>query len=140
MAKNGPILLIENDEEEKQLIQEALNNISVPNELKFFNDGSEALAYLESTEEKPFMILSNVHLQKINGIELRQKINENPQSRDKSIPFIFLTTDIRKETIKNAFNLTVQGYFDKANTLADLQKTLKLLIDYWTTCKHPNEG
>lgn len=138
MALNGPILLIEDDRDDQLLIQEVLQRIQVANELKCFNNAAEALAYLNETKDKPFLIISNIHLHKIDGIELRQKIQEDPCLKDKSIPFVFMTTDTRPNTVRSAYDLTIQGYFEKGDTLGKLDRTFRTMVDYWSLCIHPN--
>ena len=138
MATNGPILLIEDDEDDQLLIQEILQRLHADNPLRCFTNAGDALKYLSETKDKPFLIISNVHLNMIDGIELRQKIQDDPTLKDKSIPFVFMSTDVRSRTIKNAYNLPVQGYFEKSDTLEKLERTFRIMIDYWTLCIHPN--
>lgn len=137
MALNGPILLIEDDRDDQMLIQELLQRLQVENELKCFESAAEALTYLNETKDKPFLVISNVHLHMIDGIELRQKIQDDPKLKEKAIPFVFMTTDTRPLTVRNAYNLTVQGYFEKADTLEELERTLSTMVNYWSLCIHP---
>lgn len=138
MAKDGPILLIENDVDDHHIIKLALEALKVPNKLVNCNNSTKALKYLQTTEDKPFMILCNVHLDRMDGIELRNRVESDPQLKEKSIPFIFYTTDDRKKTINEAFEIPVQGYFCKEDTVEKVQQLLQLLVRYWTLCKHPN--
>jgi CheY-like chemotaxis protein len=62
----------------------------------FFDDGNAALNFLMKTEVEPFIILSDINMPKLNGIDLREKIHKNEQLRFKSIPFLFLSTREKK--------------------------------------------
>jgi CheY-like chemotaxis protein len=74
----------------------------------------------------------------MDGLELRKEINENEFLRKKSIPFIFLTTTSTKSVIEEAYEMMVQGYFVKPNSIQEIKETIKMIIDYWKVCRHPN--
>ena len=93
-----------------------------------------------STEEKPFLILSDVHLPGMDGGELKRRITENDYLRKKSIPFVFITTTARAEDVDNAYKMMVQGYFEKEDNMEDMKASLRLVVDYWMRCKHPHVG
>lgn len=137
MAKEGPILLIEDDPDDRDIVRMALEGLGATNQLVCFSSGEQMIRYLRTTEDRPFMILCNVHLPSMDGIEVRNSIEKDPALKDKSIPFIFFTTDDRKKTVKEAFEIPIQGYFCKEDTVEKVQHLLELLIRYWTLCKHP---
>lgn len=137
MAKEGPILLIEDDPDDRDIVRMALEGLGVPNQLIYFDNGEQMIKHLRRTQDRPFMILCNVHLPSMDGIELRNSIEKDPELKDKSIPFIFFTTDDRRKTVKEAFEIPIQGYFCKEDTVEKVQHLLELLIRYWTLCKHP---
>ncbi len=124
--------------DEHELLAEAFKNINVLYPLKFFTSGEEFLQYLITTADNPFIIFSAVNLHKLNGLEVRSKIQSNELLKSKGIPFIFFTVKDNKKVIKDAYDLTVQGYFIKSNTMGAVEKQLALIIDYWKQCKHPN--
>jgi DNA-binding NarL/FixJ family response regulator len=74
----------------------------------------------------------------MDGLELRKEINENEFLRKKSISFIFLTTTSTKSVIEEAYEMMVQGYFVKPNSIQEIKETIKMIIDYWKVCRHPN--
>ena len=92
MSKNGPILLIDDDKDEAEILQNALDELQIGNELIGFVNGDSALTYLKSTEAAPLFILSDINMPGMDGTELRRLINQDQNPREKSIPFIFLTT------------------------------------------------
>lgn len=137
MSKSGPIILID-DQDECDLVLEALRNEKISNPLKCFHDGETALEYLASTDEQPFVILTDINMPKLGGIEVRKIIQSNPHLRDKSIPFIFLTTSASQPAIKKAYEMSVQGFFEKGPDMEYLQRTVRMIYDYWYWCRHPH--
>jgi len=133
----APVVLIEDDPDDQEFIKEAFRNLNLPNELLCFFDGKSFIDYLSNTEESPFVILCNLNMQGMNGFEIRQKIADTPELKRKSIPFIFLTTDTRPSSIFKAYDAIVQGYVIKGDTYAKLERSLRLIMDYWTLCCHP---
>lgn len=138
MSKKGPIILVEDDKDDQELIKEILRSIGILNKLVCFSNGSEALDYLKTSIEQPFLILSDVNMPVMDGITLRKYINENERLRKKSIPFVFLTTTAGMPAVRQAYEMSVQGFFEKGSSLTEIGTTLKLICDYWQRCKHPN--
>ncbi len=62
MAKIVPIILIEDDPDDQELMEEVFKSLGVENQLKFFYSSMDAYSYLRTTEEKPFLILSYINL------------------------------------------------------------------------------
>ncbi len=138
MLIKDPIIVIEDDLDDQVILQGVFDDLGIKNELKFFGTASEALSYLKITSDKPFLILSDVNLPGMDGTELKRLINENEYLRKKSIPFVFYSTSARKESVVQAYSIMVQGYFEKPQSLSEIKETIKLIIDYWKLCKHPN--
>ena len=139
MAKTGPIILIDDDPEDEELLREVLHTLGIQNPLIHFNVCSKAWEYLKSTPENPFLIISDINLPIQSGIEFKRQIDEDPQLRSKSIPFVFLSTSIDQHSVNIAYKeMTVQGFFQKPSSFDELKTTIKLLMDYWKLCRHPN--
>lgn len=138
MPAKGPIICIEDDHDDQLLIGQAVKELQVQNEVCFFFDGATALEFLKTTTKKPFLILCDTNLPVMNGIELRKRLNENEYLRRKSIPFLFVSTAANPALVQTAYDETVQGYFKKPFTYIDLKQQIKLILDYWTECIHPN--
>lgn len=136
--KNGPIILVEDDTDDQELLTDAFRLLGVTNEIKIFENGQKALDYLRITEIPPFIILSDVNLPVLNGLQLKAEIQHDDFLRNKSIPFVFLSTSAEKKAVAEAFQLQVQGFFVKENTFDGIQEQLKQIIDYWRNSRHPN--
>lgn len=139
MEISGPIILVDDDVDDLDLFTEAFHSIGINESLiRVFDNTNSALLYLETTKERPFIILCDINLPETNGLEFRQQINENDYLRRKSIPFVFLSTTAQPREVQVAYDLTVQGFFLKAMTFPEMQKACKLILDYWHHCIHPN--
>ena len=136
--KTGPILIIEDDVDDQEFIIDALQTLGVNNQIELFDNGLKALDYLNTTEQQPFLILSDVNLPVMNGLQVKFEIQNNEYLKKKSIPFIFLSTSADMKAVSEAFDLNVQGFFVKENTYDGITQQLKQIIEYWRNCRHPN--
>lgn len=140
MLKNtDPILLIEDDEDDQKMLQQALEELNLSNRLVTLSDGSQALDYLRKSGVSPFIILCDMDMPRMDGMELWQRINQDPQLRKKGIPFIFLTSHDDPQDIAEAYSKqTVQGFFVKGNDQRQIREILRQILSYWDLCLHPN--
>ena len=139
MAKSGPIIVVEDDIDDLDILKEALRENDCKHELVCFSTGPDAFHFLKNTSQQPFLILCDVNLPRQNGIEFKTQIDSDKDLRDKSIPFIFYSTHVSQYAVNEAYkNLTVQGFFQKNDTYEEFRNVIKTMIDYWTLCKHPN--
>lgn len=137
--KSGPIVIVEDDVDDKDLLTEILNDLNIKNKLIWFNRSDYAIQYLLTSKEQPFLIISDVNMPGKNGLEFKKQIDSDPELRKKSIPFIFYSTAAQQEDVNIAYlQMTVQGFFKKGNSYSDTKKQIKLIIDYWKNCWHPN--
>ena len=139
MNKDGPVVVIEDDEDDQMFLTEIFKKLDYKNKIVFFKDGNEALDYLNKTEINPFLILSDVNMPKINGFELRSKIHTNQLLHVKCIPYLFFTTHADKRSVIDAYSLSVQGFFVKPNGMEKLEHTIKTIMEYWKQCIAPSE-
>ncbi len=138
MSLKGPIISIEDDEDDQYLIERILTDLAIPNEIRFFQNGQAALQYLEATPEQPFLILCDINMPVMNGIELRRRITGSEYLKKKAIPFIFLTTASNQELVQIAYDETVQGFYKKSTDFVDFREQIRLIVEYWQSCLHPN--
>ncbi len=138
MNKNGPIIVIEDDMEDQELMSEVFEELGYKNEILFFGDGEIALDHLINNHVEPFIVFSDINMPKLNGMELREKIHNNEDLNLKCTPYLFFSTSNEQQHIIDAYSKSVQGFFVKPNNYADLRKTLKTIIEYWKACVSPN--
>ncbi len=139
MINEGPIVVVDDDEDDQELMQLAIKDLEISNSLIFFTKTADAFEYLRTTRDKPLVIFSDVNLPGQSGVEFKRQIDDQPELREKSIPFVFFSTYIERKTVDIAYKeLTIQGYFKKNNSYQEFKNTVKLIIDYWCICQHPN--
>ena len=137
MNKNGPIIIIEDDMDDQMLIQMVYDKLNYVNELVFLADGETAIEYLIQMKKIPFVIISDINMPKINGIELRARVQQNDNINIKCVPYILLSTTASKGYIDNAYVLGIQGYFKKPSNPDDLEEILKNIVSYWKLSYSP---
>jgi CheY-like chemotaxis protein len=138
MNKNGPIIVIEDDVDDRDALQEVFQNLNYPNEVIYFPDGEAALKFLHESTKLPFIILSDINMPKLDGFELRKKLKTDSELHLKCIPYLFFSTALNQKAVIDAYSLSVQGFFVKQTSMAELQETIKVIIEYWKRCAAPN--
>lgn len=138
MNKNGPIVIIEDDLDDQEILVEIFKEMDYGNDIVFFTDGEQALQYLTDTAIEPFLILSDINMPKLNGLELREKVHNNEDLRLKSIPYLFFTTSAEQKHVIDAYSRSIQGFFVKPDSVGRLKDTLSKIVDYWKECVSPN--
>lgn len=139
MNKTGPIIVIEDDIDDQEMLEEIFLKLGYKNKIVYFADGNEALEYLNQTDVQPFLILSDINMPRINGFELRSKVFTNEQLQTKCIPYLFFTTSATKKSVTDAYALSVQGFFQKPNSMKGLENTIRKIIEYWQECIAPSQ-
>ena len=138
MNKNGPVVIIEDDDDDQAILKEVFENLGYPNEVIFFSDGLEALKYLHQTEALPFLILSDINMPKLDGFALRQKLKSDAALQLKCIPYLFFSTAATQKSVVDAYSLSVQGFFVKQSSIAEIEATIFAIMEYWKRCTAPN--
>jgi CheY-like chemotaxis protein len=138
MNKNGPVIVIEDDEDDQDFLKEVFQKLKYPNDLLFFYDGQEALDFLNKTETIPFLILSDINMPKLDGFALRTKLKTDAQLDIKCIPYLFFSTALNQKAVIDAYSLSAQGFFVKQTSMAELEKTITVIMEYWKRCAAPN--
>lgn len=138
MSKTGPIIIVEDDADDQSLMQEALQSLYLSNSLLFFEQGNAAFHYLKTTTDEPFIILCDMNMPGMNGLEFLRKIHTELPLRKREIPFIFFSTSATQDAMQQAYGMYVQGFFVKPHAMAETKRVLQLIIQYWQTCRYPN--
>ncbi|MBU0943133.1 MAG: response regulator [Proteobacteria bacterium] len=136
MRSSKPILLVEDDQVDAMTVQRALKEIKITNRLDIAEDGEKALAFLENPEnEQPGIILLDLNMPRMNGIEFLQRIKEDDSL--KKIPVIVLTTSREDQDKVDSFKLGVAGYMVKPVDYRKFVEVIKTIDLYWTLSELP---
>ncbi|MEB2780451.1 response regulator [Algoriphagus sp. C2-6-M1] len=138
MNKRGPIIIIEDDMDDQLILVEVFKQLNYSNKLIFFEDGEDALEYLIETDVEPFLVLSDINMPKLNGLELREKVHNNEDLRLKSIPYLFFSTSAEQKHVIDAYSRSIQGFFVKPNGFENLKRMMMKIVEYWKECESPN--
>ncbi|MFT3910963.1 MAG: response regulator [Ferruginibacter sp.] len=133
-----PIVLVEDDKDDCEFIINALSEIGVTNEIRCFASPITAIEYLRNTSEIPFIIISDINMPGMNGLAFKRFLNDDALLNAKRIPFVFLSTSAASYLVDEAFNLCVQGYFQKPTALNEYGNIAKAIIEYWKNSKLPH--
>ena len=128
---NSPIVIVQDDEGDCELLVDVFKEIGVVNEFRCFPNPVEALEYLKTTTEVPFLIISDINMPLMNGLAFKKVIDLDTTISDKRIPFVFLSTAKENNLIDESFHLSVQGYFQKPNDIESLKEIARAIVIYW---------
>ena len=140
MQKNDrtiTILVADDDIDDRMMIQDALRENKLANDLRFVEDGEHLLNYLlrqgqysdPASSPRPGLILLDLNMPKKDGREALKEIKNNPELR--SIPIVVLTTSKAEEDIYRTYNLGVNSFITKPVTFDSLVTITRELGRYW---------
>lgn len=138
MNHDGPIIIIEDDPEDQEILEGVFKKLPYPNELFFFSDGQHALDFLNASDMIPFLILSDINMPRLDGFALRDKIKMDAKLQLKCIPYLFFSTAVSQDAVVKAYSLSAQGFFIKQTQMSEIEKTIVVIMDYWQRCVSPN--
>ena len=129
--ENGPILYVGGDPDDRFLVEQALGEIGSESEVINFDNGYQLVDYLRQTETRPFLILCDLYIPQITGLELKELINSDENLKKRSIPFIFLSESVNARDVDDAYMSLVQGFYVKPANYAELKELLSAICNYW---------
>jgi CheY-like chemotaxis protein len=127
-----PILLVEDNPMDVDLTQRAFKKVNILNPIKVARDGEIALKMMMEWEDhldQPIMILLDLKLPKVNGLEVLSNIKNHPNLR--RIPVIVLTSSSDTSDITRAYDLGVNSYIIKPVDLCDFLDIATQINQYW---------
>ena len=139
MRNSKPILLVEDDDLDMMMVESALTNLKVQNQLIMKRDSEEALEFLrDRSHAEPFFILLDWRIPKMNGGEFLSIVKTD--DRLKKIPVVILSASNIREDIDRGFELGAAGYIVKSKDHKQSVDTIGAIMEYWTLCEQPPSG
>ena len=145
MAGIGRILMVEDDHNDVELILTALHEYNLANEVVVTRDGAEALDFLyarkgfsDRPSGNPAVMLLDLKLPKVNGLEVLQKIRSDEQL--KTIPVVILTSSHEEKDMIKSYQLGVNAYVVKPVDFHDFVNAVKELGVFWAVINEPPPG
>lgn len=140
-----PILLVEDNPQDLELTLLALERARLANKVVVVRDGEEALNYLFARDKyvdrergNPAVVLLDLKLPKVNGLELLEKIKADGEL--KSVPVVMLTSSREEPDLARSYELGVNAYVVKPVRFADFVDAVQELGGFWAVLNEPPQG
>ena len=135
-SQMNDILLVEDNPDDVELALHALKRNNILNPIVVARDGQEALDYLnyggkysDSKHDAPALILLDLQLPKVDGIEVLRKIKENNSL--KKVPVVILTSSKEEKDLVESYDLGVNSYIRKPVDFDQFVETVRYIGYYW---------
>lgn len=128
------ILLVEDDSDHELLTIRALRKANIANEVRVARDGEEAIHFLlgngtDTLRCSPQVVLLDLKLPKVDGLEVLRRIRENEQTR--TLPVVILTSSDEESDIVRSYKLGVNSYIRKPVNFTEFAEATRQLGMYW---------
>ena len=125
------ILVAEDNEDHRFLTVRALRDASgVTLEIDTVSDGAEALAYLAEGANRPDLIILDLKMPKVGGLEVLSRVKGDPAT--KAVPTVVLSSSDRPEDVSETYLRGGNTYVTKPTSASGFRQSLAQLRDYWT--------
>lgn len=136
MVNLRKILLVEDNPNDIELTIEAISQFKLANRLVILTDGVQAMDYLHyrgeyknREVEDPAVILLDIKMPRMDGIEVLQEVKNDPQL--KVIPVVMLTSSREEPDLKKCYELGVNAYIVKPVNFKDFYESVKTVGVFW---------
>ncbi len=141
MDINQPILLVEDNPLDLDLTLRAFKSQKLDNPILIARDGEEALAFVEKWEKgepRPVVILLDLKMPKVNGLEVLKVLKNHQQFR--TIPVVVLTTSSEHSDVSAAYQLGANSYIVKPVDFEKFLDVAKQIDLYWRVLNRPDDS
>lgn len=133
-----PILLVEDNPVDVDLTLRAFARRKFVNPIEVARDGQEALEWIprwEAGETLPLVILLDLKLPRVDGLEVLRRLREHPVSRD--LPVVVLTSSSEDKDVETAYRHHVNSYIVKPVNFDKFMEVAAQIELYWCLLNHP---
>ncbi len=134
------VVIVEDDPNDAELIMRVFRKHNMVNKIVLLKDGAEALDFFfgNRANDRPKVVLLDLKLPKINGIEVLQRLKA--EERTRNIPVVVLTSSAESQDIKDAYKYGVNSYVTKPIRFEEFANAVSELRLYWLLLNQPLEG
>ena len=125
------ILFIEDDTIENMKFQRTISKLQLKHTILEAKNGEEALDILKNCQKLPDIILLDLNMPRMSGIEFLEILKAD--TNYKYLPTIILTTSENRADLLECYRIGIAGYVIKPLKYEDYEKKLKIVFDYWET-------
>jgi len=131
------VLLVEDNPSDVELTLRALQKRNLANRVVVARDGVEALQLLERAEQPPKVVLLDLKLPKLNGLEVLRRMKSDDRTR--RIPVVVLTSSHEEPDVEESYRLGVNSYIVKPVDFESFASAVAEVGLYWLLLNHPPE-
>ena len=124
------VLMVDDDTIEIMKLSRTVSSMNLDHQITDANNGEQALNILEQKDELPDIILLDLNMPKINGIELLTILKAKESLMH--IPIIIVTTSSNNKDLLHCYKLGIAGYIIKPLKYKDYVNKIKKVLDYWS--------
>ncbi|WP_440245921.1 response regulator [Dokdonella sp.] len=132
-----PILVVEDDRFDAEMIQEALHEVGAPNPVERVEDGADAVDFLfrrnryaGRSDEAPALVLLDIKMPLMDGFEVLRTIRESDYTRQ--IPVVILTSSSEERDITQSRDLGANAYVVKPTDAQMFSQAVRTVGEFWT--------
>ncbi len=129
------ILLVEDSPSEIALTRRALARNHVPIPVRVVEDGQDAIDFLEKATILPVLILLDLKLPRVDGIEVLRYIRTTQRTR--RAPVVMLSSSNEAKDLERCYDAGANSYIRKPVDFAEFERTVDLIIRYWLGANTP---
>ena len=129
------ILLVEDSDEDAELTVRALKKQRLASQLHRVVDGAEALDFLQTTDPLPRLVLLDLKLPKVDGLEVLRALKSDP--RTQSIPIVVLSSSRQNSDLAESYKLGANSYIVKPVDFEKFVEAVQQVGQYWAVLNEP---
>jgi CheY-like chemotaxis protein len=130
-SRVAEILLVEDSAAEVGLIQQAFGEIETPHHVRVASTGAAALEFLRACDPRPDLVLLDLKLPDIHGLEILSAIKKDPSLR--RIPTVVFSASLNRQEVVEAYNRNANSYIAKPSSIDEYIRVVKGVEEFWLT-------
>ena len=135
MRGDRTILLVEDNPDDAELALRAFRKISMPASVSVVRDGAEAIDFLMAAKAMPSLVLLDLQLPKVHGLDVLRRLRAEKCSR--RVPVVVLTSSSEESDIHSSYELGANSFVRKPVDYSQFIETAKILKAYWLEINEP---
>ena len=142
MNPSATIMVVDDSPDDVALTLRAFKKNNITSKVMVASDGEEALRYLlpddDSSNPVPALVLLDINLPKINGLEVLRRLRQDERTR--YLPVVVLTTSNEERDIVETYDLGANSFVRKPVVFGDFLEAVRVLGMYWLLVNQPAKG